>query len=465
MAVILEKRNLRGLVIDAVVEEDHSSSSTVTNHPVSTESPISDHMIRQPVTFSMRGIIKDKIPCIYIQGERRPRNLEDAPLFDDGSTLEDSGTPGINNFGSSTTFFDSTNLGERTRAAWARIEELQDNKEIITLVTNLKVYENMVVESARTQSNAQNTEELDFEITLRQIKRVEPKQSTIRKIEGKNKGSKDTGSKSPPCLRLRDVFLDSGTTTNSGNQNQANTTDSKKIRTRFNNVVSPFTFDKWENNVCGAINKRWIDKYLPDITLAEEFSKNIRGNRANVVQVTNNQTEVERRAEEQAILTRNLNDLCNMIKDIDYCNIVKDCGDAESVPPKETEAERKSRLEKEDEARKKAIEDKASGKIPLISINRNSVRDSNESFINTLRSANSGIQDNERLLCYQEAVSVEMIRHLRASNKKYEFLDASDNPAIRQFQSENNLRNILEDDISQRYLDFREKTEKIIRED
>ena len=437
-----------------MVSESHSISSTITNHPVATESPISDHMISQPISLTLRGIIGDSIPCQYIDSKgRQPRNPIDAPIFDsDGSQGK---ILGINTFGSEATSFNANNEGERTRAAWLRLEELRNNKEIISVVTNLKAYDNMVVESVSTESTFQNPDKLDFQITLRQIVRVDVEQSTIRRVEGKSSAT-ETSEKSPPCLKLSDVFLGSGTTTNSGDQSRSETTDARQIKTSGGRITSPFSFDKWagtkegDPGICGAIVSRWQSQFLPTRSIQTRFSDTLAGfgsSGPGAIPVVINQDEVdENNANEISRANRAsafLSELCNLILQIETCAIPQTCGDKAYTPPSETEEEeiKKRRQEQVDSPL-------GSQSVTVLSIqrrDRNTTRDL--SLSETLSSVGNNIDDRLRLACYYGEVGLAMRREL-----------------VRSFgsgETDEELSKLLDDVIAESEFDFLRKIERV----
>ena len=237
MTLLLEQRNLCGLVFDGVVQETHSKDASVTNFPVGIDSPISDHMIPQPILLTFRGLIGDYFGGFKSSNQRTSSdslsvedlqssnvrefielggddpnllglNAREFSQYRDDVLLTLRNNIGITDFGSKNSNFDVNKSGERARAAWCRLLELMDNKEVCTLVTGLKRYENVVVKSARTTTDVVAAEscKLDVIVTLQQIKRATSEEATIFQIAG-GKGVNDTGKKNLNCLPLPQVFL------------------------------------------------------------------------------------------------------------------------------------------------------------------------------------------------------------------------------------------------------------------
>ena len=136
MTVILEKRNLCGLIIDSTLTEAHSKSGRVTSEPISTGSNASDHMFSNPNEITLRGTIGAIPPSDYRSGLQEPRrgtdnfpllnnlgniNLNDSAGIADRETLRQDliNSLGISHFGSEASQFNSPE--ERTVAALSLI--------------------------------------------------------------------------------------------------------------------------------------------------------------------------------------------------------------------------------------------------------------------------------------------------------------------------------------------------------
>ena len=267
MAVIVEKRNLCGLVIDAVIEESHSVSSTITDHPVSSGSPISDHAYRGPLTLTIRGIIGTTPPKNYIQGDTRPDNLLDSPIArateEPEAFNQQVNTTGITHFGSKKSQFNYDNPNSRISAAWERLIELQDNKEVCQVVSGLKVYDEMVVQSVEASQNAENCDKLDFTVTLKEIRRVRTQETTVVSIG--SKGVKDRGDQKPECLSLNQVFTVQAQQADApylavGNSSLLISRNNSIEERGEAGVFSPFTSEAYEKFICGGLIDRFQGK-------------------------------------------------------------------------------------------------------------------------------------------------------------------------------------------------------------
>lgn len=118
--------NVGGVFLDATLSEDHSYNSRVTNYPVEDGRIISDHVINEPETLQITGIVSDTPLSIL------------APF-------------------------------NRSVDAFNRLVRIHSNRERITVVTGIKVYTDMVMTSLQVPRNVQTGQSLTFIIDLQKI--------------------------------------------------------------------------------------------------------------------------------------------------------------------------------------------------------------------------------------------------------------------------------------------------------
>lgn len=115
-----------GVVLDAVLTEDHAYNSRVTNYPIESGLIISDHIINEPDTLQITGVVSDT-PLNFL-----------AP------------------------FNNSIN-------AFNTLVEIHNRRERITVVTGIKVYTDMVITSLQVPRNVQSGQSLTFVIDLQKV--------------------------------------------------------------------------------------------------------------------------------------------------------------------------------------------------------------------------------------------------------------------------------------------------------
>jgi len=117
------------LELDASIEETHSASNEVTQYPVETGVDITDHVRRQPDRLTIRGIVTDH-PLVFGGALRSGRSLE----------------------------------------AYQTILTMVDEAQLISVVTSLRQYQNMVIESVEVPRNPQRGAAVEMVIALRELK-------------------------------------------------------------------------------------------------------------------------------------------------------------------------------------------------------------------------------------------------------------------------------------------------------
>jgi Dit-like phage tail protein len=135
--LIFRKGNFIGEIeLDVIVNESVQTNSTITSNPVENGSDVNDHIIINPMTYSISGIVSNT-KVGFLGGL---------------NTLE--------SFTSDTT---------PSQDAWEDLLELQADRIPFTLVTNLKSYDNVVIENLATSQDKDSSNSLNFTANLREI--------------------------------------------------------------------------------------------------------------------------------------------------------------------------------------------------------------------------------------------------------------------------------------------------------
>ncbi len=106
------------IMVDAFINESHTFSNEISEHPVENGFSIVDHIQNQPLSLSLNGIISNT-----------PMDLLGLVAIDSANRLL------------------SENKDDFCETAFKKIEELFAKREPITIATSLKTYPNMVLES------------------------------------------------------------------------------------------------------------------------------------------------------------------------------------------------------------------------------------------------------------------------------------------------------------------------------
>lgn len=148
-----------GYPIDVAVTEEHSFENEVTDHPVEKGSSIADHVRPKPNTVTVEGLVSDT-------------PLSDVSQF--RTAFSDGSIP--------------------SREAFARLDDLRTSRQIVTVTTSLRDYDNMVVQSISVPRDAKTGNALRFKAIFKQIRVVDTERATVRITDAhaKKKVSKGT---------------------------------------------------------------------------------------------------------------------------------------------------------------------------------------------------------------------------------------------------------------------------------
>lgn len=126
-----QPKQIGPITIDVFSTEDHSRNSSITSYPVEDGSEITDHIRNEPTSLNVTGIIES---------------------IGDGSNILD---------------------------VFNQLNELIDSKETFSVITGLKVYENMFMSSLNISRNALNGGSLPISAKFTQIKKVQSQSVVI----------------------------------------------------------------------------------------------------------------------------------------------------------------------------------------------------------------------------------------------------------------------------------------------
>lgn len=167
--LIFPKENkLATVELDIVVSEGVTTSSTITENPVEQGADVTDHIITNAMTFTMTGMVSDT-PVKFLGG------------LLEGQSLISAERP--------------------TVKAWDELLNLQATKEPFTLITNLKSYDNVFIESLATTQDKDTSKLLNFTAIMKEIIMVGTQEITDQQFDEQNISdgmveTKDEGLKS-----------------------------------------------------------------------------------------------------------------------------------------------------------------------------------------------------------------------------------------------------------------------------
>lgn len=132
--LIYKKGNfINEIELDVIISESAQTSSIITSNPIENGADVNDHIIINPMTFNISGIVSDtKLSLI-------------------------------------STIAEFTKESSPSVEAWEELLELQANKIPFTLVTNLKAYDNVVLENLAETQDKNTSNSLHFTANLKEI--------------------------------------------------------------------------------------------------------------------------------------------------------------------------------------------------------------------------------------------------------------------------------------------------------
>lgn len=171
------------IVIDAAVTETHTLSNTVTDHPVEEGSNVSDHSRPEPD--------KIQLDCV----------VSDTPL----QTTSSGSTVSVESHGfrfSATAKQDTT----RSKNAYDKLVQLREQGSLVTVVTSLRSYDSMAIESIQIPRDAKNAGALRFTVSLKKVRVVKNKLTRTTVASDKRVGAKvKTGNQTTKAATEQDI--------------------------------------------------------------------------------------------------------------------------------------------------------------------------------------------------------------------------------------------------------------------
>jgi hypothetical protein len=204
------------VVVDASMNEIHSSDSEITEHPIEDGADIADHCHLRSRRFQIEGIITNQpinLPYSQVSGvsevdkeftwEANPRilgmELGGGGLIGTALGAISSAT-GINQQSGTAKGFSPD--FDRIIAAHEELMKLRNERQPIDIITSLEIYENMIIESYVVDRNKTNGSAMRFSMVAVQIRTVETEFSVAPPIPSIERGKpeKNRGKKTPQAL-------------------------------------------------------------------------------------------------------------------------------------------------------------------------------------------------------------------------------------------------------------------------
>ena len=181
--------------IDASLKETHTKKSTPTSFPIEDGTAISDHMIKNPFSLTLNGIISDTpIPGLdnIVQ---IATNVLTAKLLPPVGVIAVAGLQQASSFLTA----DSISQAQSpSQAAYLQLLSLLDSSTPVTVNTSLYRYKGMYVTDISIPRDSATGQAIIFDLTLTQLIIVQPQTVTIKQFANPDlaAGLADTGHQS-----------------------------------------------------------------------------------------------------------------------------------------------------------------------------------------------------------------------------------------------------------------------------
>jgi hypothetical protein len=204
VAMVQRKCVVETIEIDACLDESHSLTNTLTDHPVEEGYNITDHSRPDPDVVTLRCFISNT----PLNQEQQTRTIREG-----SATFETTAANGVR-IGA---------VDGRGPQAFTKLKKLRDEGTLTKVLTTLKTYESnatqgMAIQSLQVSRTVQNYDGLEFVVTLKQVRIVRNSSArdvrpndkrTEKKKKGGSKVAGDTKQKEKSALKsLRDSGRD-----------------------------------------------------------------------------------------------------------------------------------------------------------------------------------------------------------------------------------------------------------------
>ena len=175
VALVFERTlvQIGAVVLDVSLAEAHSMTNEVTDHPVESGVNIVDHVRPRPDVLKLEGLVSN-----------HPFPTSADPLV----IRQEQGQQFISRSATDLT---------RARTAFEDLRALREAGTLLTVVTGLRTYESMAIESLEVPRDARTGQTLRFTCTLKQVRLAVVQTAAVVQSTRIDKGKKATKTTPP----------------------------------------------------------------------------------------------------------------------------------------------------------------------------------------------------------------------------------------------------------------------------
>jgi hypothetical protein len=162
--IIKPRRGIGTMLAQVTIEENHNDNVEITDHPIDSGATISDHAFLRPSELVIKAGWSNSASDASSFGGFKGL-LNTLQLATTGINLP-SGVSSSSLVGSS---------ASQIKQTYEKLLKLQSDRELLEVYTGKRRYENMLIKSLQTHTDAKTENSLIVTITMRQIIRVKTK--------------------------------------------------------------------------------------------------------------------------------------------------------------------------------------------------------------------------------------------------------------------------------------------------
>lgn len=183
--LLVEKNGkIADLVLDCVLSESHKYEMEVTSHNVEEGSDITDHAREKPREVTITGLVSET--PVTLGQKRRLLESKGASIETGVSSVFRGG--GVS-FATTSSVPSQRGSLQYVEAALAKLDNLFKAKQLVSLVTSIRKYDNMMITSLTIPRDPKTGEALNFTAVFRAIRfaSLRTTQAQTNKVASSNK--------------------------------------------------------------------------------------------------------------------------------------------------------------------------------------------------------------------------------------------------------------------------------------
>jgi hypothetical protein len=149
LVTVIPAGNIGGIEVDATIEEIHSNSLQVTEHPVEAGALITDHSFKRPVGLVMR--------CGWSNSSAAAFNATLTALFSGGAVA----------------------LSDYVSGVYSQLLALQETRAVFAVMTSICMYQNMLMTDVQLLRDQKTSQALMVTVTFRSVILVSTQSTTL----------------------------------------------------------------------------------------------------------------------------------------------------------------------------------------------------------------------------------------------------------------------------------------------